>query len=929
VNSVSKTVSIIFGILILTGTLGFQFAPMTVQTAEAVHSKKIIGYFPWWESGDIDSIDYSKLTHIIYFHIWPNADGTLDTSAVVEEDLRAIRGNATVAGVKVMIAAGGWGVSNGFAPMAADDVARANFVNHIEQFINYYELDGVDIDWEPIDTETKKNNQAILLDALKSTLPDDKLVTVAVNAERLDLYPSSADDVDWVNLMAYDMNWRHGEHSNFVDAVAALERYVAEGIPEEKLALGIPFYGRNDQTKAIKYEDVVTDCNPLPPSANYCDGYFFNGVDLVKQKSQFVLNSTYAGVMIWNLGQDTYDDETSLLNAIYEVLNVPPPPPGPPLAYPDSYSVNVPNTLNVDYPGVLLNDIEPDGGPMTAEFVSSTSNGILTLNPNGGFEYIPNSDFLGIDSFSYKAIDGDGPSNVVNVTIQVNTTPSVIEETTSGFLDRKTVTTVTTSDSLSGVSNNLYITSISVNPKIYVESITGMNLGWIPLRSQCGSMGGSQTEVWYAIGDETTSDGVITAQLDSGAKSMVVSASRISGINPQSPFGTIISGNYYGENGSCLGGNVTNNYNFQMNIENQNSMLFGVIGASQEQNGYQHTPGAGFVEIFHWVTKFNDVGLSVVHKPDLPMLTTSLDGTFSQLRDWHVIGIEIKPEGLGSSTNSPPIAVLDGPYSGIEDSSIAFNGTNSSDPDNDSLTFSWDFGDGSTGSGPTPTHAYSWGDTFTVILTVSDGNGGSNTVTSMAIITEVNDLPTADTGGPYIGTVNQTKTFVGSGSFDPDNQDGTTLNDQTLDYSWDFGDTQSGTGVSPIHTYTSVGTFSVSLTVSDGQASDTSTTSVTVNDVSAEVSVDLITLNSTAKGQSVDVTISGSGFMSGASVTLSNGSGPTPSVSNVIVDNANTITATITAKNGGPPRDSIWDVTVTNVDLSSDTLVNGFKVTPN
>ena len=62
-NSVRKTVPIIFGILILTGTLGFQFAPMTVQTAEAESSKRIIGYFPYWESGRYESaIDYSKLT---------------------------------------------------------------------------------------------------------------------------------------------------------------------------------------------------------------------------------------------------------------------------------------------------------------------------------------------------------------------------------------------------------------------------------------------------------------------------------------------------------------------------------------------------------------------------------------------------------------------------------------------------------------------------------------------------------------------------------------------------------------------------------------------------------------------------------------------------------------------------------------------------
>ncbi len=179
-NNLRKTVPIIFGIMILTGTSGFQFAPMTVQTAEAVHSKKIIGYFPEWESADVSAINYTKLTHIIYFHIWPNADGSLDTSAVVEEDLNNIILDANAAGVKVLIAAGGWGVSNGFSPMAADNTARANFVNNIVQFLNNYGLDGVDIDWEPIDSETKKNNQAILVADLKTTLPD-KLVTVAVN----------------------------------------------------------------------------------------------------------------------------------------------------------------------------------------------------------------------------------------------------------------------------------------------------------------------------------------------------------------------------------------------------------------------------------------------------------------------------------------------------------------------------------------------------------------------------------------------------------------------------------------------------------------------------------------------------------------------------------------------------------------------------
>jgi len=729
VNSVRKKVPIIFAILILTGTSGIQFAPISVQTADAVFTKKIIGYFPEWENVDVDRIDYSKLTHIIYFHIWPNADGTLDTSAVHFDDLNKIVTRAHEAEVKVMIAAGGWGVSRGFGSMAADDNARANFVSNVIQFLNENDLDGIDIDWEPIDTETKKINQKILLHDLRTELDklsDRKILTVAVNAERIDLFKESENDVDWVNIMAYDMNWRKGPHSTFEDSVAALERYALEvGIAEDKLALGIPFYGRNDQAKAEKYEDLITMCN-LTTSDNYCNGYFFNGVDLVKEKSEFILNSNYAGVMIWNLGQDTYDEGTSLLNAINQVMNVPAPDPGPPIANPDSYSVLVTDILSEEAPGVLENDIEPDGEPMTAHLIQDTSNGNLNLAYNGSFVYIPDPGFIGIDSFSYKAHDGNSAGNIANVTIQVNTTPSFIEETSSGFQDRNAVNSVTTEESLSGVPNNLYLASISVNPNIDVKSVIGMNLDWRELKTQCGSMGGSQTEVWYAIGDEVTSDGVITAQLASDAKSMVVSASRISGINPQSPFGSVISGNFNGENGLCSGGNVSDNYNFQIDIENQNSMLFGAIGASYEQNGYQHSPGSGFEEIFHWVTKFNDVGLSVVQKPNIPISTTSLDGTFSQLRDWHVIGIEIKPEGFGDSTNIAPSAYVGGPYSGNSGSQITFDGSDSFDPDGSIVSYEWTFGDGNVGTGMNPTHTYGVSGTYNVSLKVTDNEGASN-----------------------------------------------------------------------------------------------------------------------------------------------------------------------------------------------------------
>ena len=71
--------------------------------------------------------------------------------------------------------------------------------------------------------------------------------------------------------------------------------------------------------------------------------------------------------------------------------------------------------------------------------------------------------------------------------------------------------------------------------------------------------------------------------------------------------------------------------------------------------------------------------------------------------------------------NLPPVANPNGPYLGAVGSSIPFNGSGSSDPDGDLLTYDWDFGDTSTGIGATPTHSYATPGTYDVCLTVNDG----------------------------------------------------------------------------------------------------------------------------------------------------------------------------------------------------------------
>jgi len=85
----------------------------------------------------------------------------------------------------------------------------------------------------------------------------------------------------------------------------------------------------------------------------------------------------------------------------------------------DAYSVNQDETLKVEEPGVLANDIDPDGDELEVSLVIEPSNGVLELSEDGSFCYTPNEGFSGEDSFGYVVSDGAVESEVGLVTISV------------------------------------------------------------------------------------------------------------------------------------------------------------------------------------------------------------------------------------------------------------------------------------------------------------------------------------------------------------------------------------------------------------------------------------------------------------------------------------------------------------------------------
>jgi len=91
----------------------------------------------------------------------------------------------------------------------------------------------------------------------------------------------------------------------------------------------------------------------------------------------------------------------------------------PPVAANDSYGTAVNKVLNQAAPGVLANDSDPERATLTAQLVSGTSHGTLTLNSNGSFAYTPLANYVGSDSFTYRASDGTNNSNIATVTVTV------------------------------------------------------------------------------------------------------------------------------------------------------------------------------------------------------------------------------------------------------------------------------------------------------------------------------------------------------------------------------------------------------------------------------------------------------------------------------------------------------------------------------
>ena len=149
--------------------------------------------------------------------------------------------------------------------------------------------------------------------------------------------------------------------------------------------------------------------------------------------------------------------------------------------------------------------------------------------------------------------------------------------------------------------------------------------------------------------------------------------------------------------------------------------------------------------------------------------------------------------------------------------SCVFDGIISSDPDGSITSWDWQI-DNEESTGASAEHTFSKAGEFEVVLTVTDDEGASQSVTEMVSVTVPNEKPQAKFSA---ACVDNACTFNAGASNDEDGD--------VVDWAWNLGDGSSASDKSVEHSYSKAGSYSVSLIVTDNdQGTDTTSHTVTL-----------------------------------------------------------------------------------------------------
>jgi len=250
----------------------------------------VTAYYPGWQQNRLkpSDIDFSAITHLIHFAVWPRQDGSLDTTHFLlsEQHSSAIISAAHNAGVKVLLCVGGASSAQQFRG-AIDNQHRAQFISNLVTMVTSRGYDGLDIDMEPInDADIAPYSTFIqeLRTALKTANSQLLLTAAAAKGDPAIFFPLR-NEFDQINIMTYDQSgpwpgfetwhnaalynikdggvlfqhpWMRNKYGTLPSTQKIMLSWLSTGFAIDRLGVGIPFYGTKWELDPNKVKNSPT-----------------------------------------------------------------------------------------------------------------------------------------------------------------------------------------------------------------------------------------------------------------------------------------------------------------------------------------------------------------------------------------------------------------------------------------------------------------------------------------------------------------------------------------------------------------------------------------------------------------------------------------------------------------------------------------------
>jgi len=426
-----------------------------------------------------------------------------------------------------------------------------------------------------------------------------------------------------------------------------------------------------------------------------------------------------------------------------------------PIAADDGYTTATDTPLTVPAPGMLGNDTDPDGDPLSIVPGSGPFNGSMVSNPNGSFTYTPNSGFNGADTFTYQADDGSATSNIATVTITVVPASDILVATDDTYsADEDTPLSI----AAPGVLDN---DSIGESPLVTAVVVNSPQHGTLKLNPD-----GSFTYTPRANANGSDS---FTYQATDGTVMSNIATVTLT-VTPINDAPAAVGDAYETDENTALTVAAPGLLSNDTDIDGDGlstDLVFGPSSGSltiYADGSFIYTPDPGFSGSDSFTYRADDgIARSNVATVTITVL----------------------------SVNETPTADAGGPYSVDEGGTVAVSATGS-DAEDAALSFAWDLdGDGTfETSGQNVTFQATSLDgpaTRTITVQVSDDDGG--VATDNADVTIRNVAPTAAFNAPVTVDEGSTITFALTGPSDP------SIGDTTVGFSYAFDcDDRTGYG---------------------------------------------------------------------------------------------------------------------------------------